>query len=73
MTELIITKTERLRMHEDQRIAAEFQAMRAAYPDAATSRIVRSLAASGKFKSKSFAGIRSALLRTGTINTSKRN
>lgn len=65
MTELILTETERLRLHEDQRITAEFKAMRAAHPEAATLRIVRSIAASGKFRSKSVSGIRSALIRTG--------
>lgn len=70
MTELILTETERLRKHEDQRISAEFRAMRAAHPEASTMRIVRSLAASGKFQSKSISGIRSALIRTGayTVN-----
>lgn len=67
MTELILTKTERLRLHEDQRISAEFRAMREAHPEASTMRIIRSLAASGNFRSKSMSGIRSALLRTGAI------
>ncbi|MBR1690579.1 MAG: hypothetical protein IJ713_07610 [Oscillibacter sp.] len=70
MTELILTETERLRQNEDQRISAEFRAMRAAHPEASTMRIVRSLAASGKFSRKSISGIRSALIRTGayTVN-----
>ena len=44
--------------------------MRAAHPEASTMRIVRSLAASGKFSRKSISGIRSALIRTGayTVN-----
>lgn len=71
MTELIITESERLRMHEDQRISAEFRAMREAHPDAAPMRIIASLAASGKFKRKSVAGIRSALIRTGAYVTRK--
>lgn len=73
MTELILTNAERLRMHEDQLIAAEFRAMREAYPQAAALRIARSIAESGKFKSKSVAGIRSALIRTGAIVPAKRS
>ena len=72
MTELILTKTARLRMHEDQRIAAEYRAMRAAYPTASTGRIIDSLAQSGNFKSKSFAGIRASLIRMGEIKPQPR-
>ena len=72
MTELILTKTARLRMHEDQRVAAEFRSMRERYPEASTGRIIDSLAQSGNFKSKSFAGIRAALIRTGAINPQPR-
>lgn len=72
MTELILTKAERLRMHEDQRIAAEYREMRAAYPEASTGRIISSLAASGNFRSKSFYGIRAALIRAGAINAKPR-
>ena len=67
MTELILTKAARLRMHEDNRIAAEYRAMREAYPNASTSRIIDSLAQSGNFKNKSFYGIRAALLRAGVL------
>ena len=72
MTELVLTKAARLRMHEDARIAAEFQAMRKAYPAASDGRIIDSLAQSGNFRSKSFAGIRAALIRTGIINPQPR-
>ena len=72
MTELILTTTERMRMHEDQRIAAEYRAMRAANPGTASFRIIRSLAASAKFRSKSVAGIRAALVRTGEIKPATR-
>lgn len=67
MTELILTTTERLRMHEDQRIAAEFRAMRETYPSASAGRIMQSIAASGNFKVKSFYGVRAALIRTGAF------
>ena len=73
MTELILTTTERLRMHEDQRIAAEYRDMVALYPDAAPMRIMASLAASGNFKPKSPAGIRSALVRAGAYVPEKRS
>lgn len=73
MTELILTSTERLRMHEDQRIAAEYREMVALHPDASPMRIMASLAASGKFKSKSTAGIRSSLVRTGSYIPEKRS
>ena len=73
MTELILTNAERVKMHEDQRITAEYQEMRTAYPTATTSRICKSLAASGKFIPKSFAGIRAALIRTGAIKPVKRS
>lgn len=72
MTELIITPKERQRMHEDQRIAAEFRAMRQAHPEATDSRIIASLAVSGNFKSKSTYGIRASLLRTNTITAKTR-
>lgn len=67
MTELIHTEHERLRAHEDQRILAEFSAMRAQHPDAADMRIIRSIAASGKFTPKSMTGVRNALIRVGAI------
>lgn len=72
MTELLLTTTQRLRMHEDQRIAAEFRDMVAVHPDASPMRIMASLAASGNFKPKSPAGIRSALIRTGAYVPEKR-
>jgi hypothetical protein len=72
MTELVLTKAARLRMHEDSRIAAEYRAMRAAYPAASTGRIIDSLAQSGNFKSKSFAGIRAALIRAGELKPQPR-
>lgn len=65
MTELIITEAQRLRMYEDQRISAEYRAMREAHPGVSPSRIMRSIAAAGKFRATSFFGIRSALIRTG--------
>lgn len=71
MTELIITEAQRLRMHEDQRISAEFRAMREAHPEASPSRIMRSIAAAGKYRNKSFFGIRAALIRTGAYVTRK--
>lgn len=73
MTELILTKAERIRQHEDQRIAAEYREMRAIYPEATDTRIMRSLAASGNFKSKSFAGIRAALIRSGLLTPNTRS
>lgn len=73
MTELIITKNERIRMHEDQRIAAEFRAMREQYPDAAPMRIMRSIAESGKFAAKSLPGIRLSLVRTGAYVPKAKN
>lgn len=72
MTELVLTKAARLRMHEDSRIAAEYRAMRAAYPAASTGRIIDSLAQSGNFRSKSFAGIRAALIRAGELKPQPR-
>ena len=72
MTELILTKAERMRMHEDQRIVAEFREMRVKHPTASTGRIIASLAASGNFKSKSFYGIRAALIRSGEIKPQPR-
>lgn len=73
MTELIKTKAKRNRDREDQRVAAEFRAMRTAYPDASNCRIIESLAASGNFKNKSFFGIRAALLRAGAITPKPRS
>ena len=72
MTELILTKAERMRMHEDQRIAAEYREMREAHPAASNGRIIASLAASGNFKSKSFYGIRAALIRAGELKPQTR-
>lgn len=73
MTELILTNPERKRMHEDQRIAAEYKAMREAYPSASFMRIVASIAASGKFQPKSTAGVRSALIRAGVHTPARKN
>ena len=73
MTELVYTNKERVRMHEDQRIAEMYREMVGAYPNATQARIIRSIAASGKFKSKSFAGIRQALVRAQAITPKKRN
>jgi hypothetical protein len=67
MTELVTTQIERLRAHEDQRILTEYKEMREQYPDAAYMRIVRSIAQSGKFRAKSVAGVRAALIRTGAV------
>lgn len=68
MTELIITTAKRQQMREDQRIAKEYRAMRAAHPGASASLIIRSIAASGNFKAKSFSGVRSSLIRSGEFN-----
>lgn len=65
MTELILTQSERLRMHEDQRIAAEYREMVVQHPTASPMRIMESIARSGNFRAKSKAGIRSALIRAG--------
>lgn len=65
MTELILTTAERMRMDQDQRISKEFAEMTAAHPGVSASKIMRSIAASGKFRSKSFYGIRAALVRSG--------
>ena len=43
------------------------------YPEATDTRIMRSLAASGNFKSKSFAGIRAALIRSGLLTPNTRS
>ena len=59
-------------MHEDQRIVAEYRAMRAAYPTASMSRIIDSLAQSGNFKSKSVTTIRASLIRMGEIKPQPR-
>ena len=72
MTELILTNTERVRMHEDQRIKKEYLDMVARHPDASAMRIMRSIAASGNFAPKSLAGVRSALIRTGAYIPEKR-
>ena len=66
MTELIITTPRRLQMHEDQRVAKEFRSMQERHPGASASLIMKSIAASGKFKPKSFYGIRASLIRTGS-------
>lgn len=73
MTELILTQTERMRIDQDQRIAREFKDMTAAHPDASPARIMRSIAASGKYKSTSFYGIRAALVRSGAYVPTKRS
>lgn len=73
MTELILTETERARLQEDLRIAAEYRAMREQNPGAAVHRIIRSIAASGKFKSKSIGGVRMALIRTNSISVNRKN
>lgn len=73
MTELILTSKERIRMHEDQRITAEFNAMRKAYPDATPHRIMKSIAASGNFRAKTSNGVRDALVRTGAYVPQKRS
>lgn len=65
MTELILTQTERLRMHEDQRIAQEYRDMVVQHPTASPMRIMESIARSGNFRAKSKAGVRSALIRAG--------
>lgn len=65
MTELILTKAERMRRDQDQRIAKEFRDMSAAHPGASAARIMRSIAESGKYTSGSFYGIRAALIRSG--------
>lgn len=70
---LQLTDTERRRAAEDQRIAAEFKALRRAYPEASAFRIIRTLAGSGRYQSKSIAGIRNALVRTETIQPAKRS
>ena len=67
MTELIRTKAELLRRQEDRRVADEFYQMRKAYPYAKVGRIIASIAASNKFKSKSTYGIRAALIRSNAI------
>ena len=73
MQALVLTEAERLRMHEDQRISADYRELRNANPGASDLRIVRTLIASGKFKPKSVAGIRAALIRTGAIKPVKRS
>lgn len=73
MTELILTNSERARLQEDLRIAAEFRALREKNPGAAVHRIVRSIAASGDFKPKSIAGVRNALIRTNCISVNRKN
>lgn len=73
MQALQLTPTELQRQNEDQRISADFKALRAAYPKAATFRIIRTLAASGMYQSKSIAGIRNALVRTETITPARKN
>lgn len=73
MTELILTQSERLRMHEDQRIAKEYRDMVALHPGASPMRIMESIARSGNFRAKSKAGVRSALIRTGVYVPAKRS
>lgn len=70
---LQLTDTERRRASEDQRISSEFKALRKAYPDASDFRIIRTLASSGRYQSKSIAGIRNALVRTETIKPARRS
>lgn len=72
MTELILTNTERVRMHEDQRIRKEYLEMVTLYPEASPMRIMASIAKSGNFKPKSLAGVRSALIRSGAFIPEKR-
>lgn len=70
---LQLTDTERRRASEDQRISSEFKALRKAYPEASDFRIIRTLASSGRYQSKSIAGIRNALVRTETIKPVRRS
>lgn len=70
---LQLTDTERRRASEDQRISAEFKTLRRAYPEASDFRIIRTLASSGRYQSKSIAGIRNALVRTGAITPNRKN
>ncbi len=73
MQTLTQTDAERRRASEDARISSEFKALRTMYPEAATFRIIRTLASSGRYQSKSTAGIRNALVRTGTITPNRKN
>lgn len=73
MTELILTNTERVRIHEDQRIRKEYLDMVALHPDASPMRIMASIAKSGNFTPKSLAGVRSALIRSGAYTPAKRS
>lgn len=70
--ELTPTTKQRVRAHEDQRIAKAFRDLRDEHPDASQKRIIVTLAESGRFASKSVAGIRIALIRAGVITPTKR-
>lgn len=69
MEALTYTNKERIRMHRDQQIIAAFGDLRRAYPDAPAARIIRTIAASGRFKLGE-AGLKRVLYVNG-IRTSK--
>ena len=71
--ELTLTNKQRLRMHEDQRIAKAFRQLRDEHPTASVKAICRTLAASGDYTAKSVPGIRLSLTRSGAIVPAKRS
>lgn len=72
MTLLAQTNKEQDRAQRDSRVAAEYRALRKAYPSASAARIIRTIAQGGKF-SLSEPGIKQILYRTGTIVPNRKN
>ena len=68
MRELVLTKKQRLQMHSDQEIAAQFKELRAQNPGASDRRLIETIASERTAKPLSCSGVRLCLVRAGVIS-----
>jgi len=68
MRELVLTKKQRLQMHSDQEIAAQFKELRAQNPGASDRRLIETIASERTAKPLSCSGVRLVLVRAGVIS-----
>lgn len=72
MTLLTLTPRQTERASRDRKIAADFHALRRAYPDAPVMQILRTIAASGKYGLKP-EGLKRVLTASGAITPKSRS